>query len=179
MSIRSDSNLLEYPKRNGLSLNSLNSPYHGTELHEMTFNPQFTDEPISGRPGLSQDSVSVYNTCSSCPPLNGRATENVYYVDSMGCEDNFEMTDNPYFEYDMVKVYADPDSASQIHYSESEFYDNKFEYSNNSNYESCPPPAFAVYDSNLSLSRTQSPRFQIVSEKRGDVREKVDLVRYN
>lgn len=144
----------------------------------MTSNPQFMDETTSGRPGLSQDSVSVYNTCSSCPPVNGKATENVYYVDS---EDNFEMTDNPYFQYDMVKAYTDHDSASQI-YAESDNYDNKFEYSNNNNYESCPPPppTFAVYDSNLSLSRTQSPRFQIVSERRGDVREKVDLVhQYN
>ncbi|XP_019848682.1 PREDICTED: hemicentin-1-like [Amphimedon queenslandica] len=179
ITVRSDCNLLEYPKRNGLSLSSLNSPYHGNdiEVQAMTPNPQFMDETISGRPGLSQDSVSVYNTCSSCPPVNGRATENVYYVDS---EDNFEMTDNPYFDFDKVKV--DLDSASQIYYAESENYDNRFEYSNNSNYESClpPPPPFAVYDSNLSLSRTQSPRFQIVSEKRGDVREKVDLVhQYN
>lgn len=172
-------NLRGYPRSGGASLNSLNnglSHYHENEFQEMTLNPQYLVEPVSGLPALSQDSVSVYNACSSCPPATCKGGEKLYHIDSGGCEE-FEMTDNPYFEYEAAKFYTDGESVSPAHYAELENHSNKFEYSNNNNYESClPPPLQAVYKSDLSLSRTQSPRFQIVSEKRGDVREKVNLV---
>lgn len=169
----------------GISLNSLSpghnggplSPLYNSDFQEMTINPQFMVGP-----GLSQDSVSVYNTCSSCPPHSGKVHENIYQIDSFGCED-FEMTDNPYYEYDDTtpesKWCNDSESASlqySDHYAKSTDQGGGFEFSDNTNYETSTHNS-KNYTSDMSLSRTQSPRFQIVSERRGDVREKVNLVR--
>lgn len=205
-SVRSDCQLLGETKgystrTSGVSLNSLHngglaSPSYAEDFHEMTVNPHFAGTG----PTLSQESASVYNTCSSCPPFPGKAQDNLYQIESYGYEE-FEMTDNPHYDYDTsrpnyVHVPIDPystskwisgsdsESASQMHYySKSPNENDKFEFNENSNYECTPAMKspvtalqFPVYSSDMSLSRTQSPRFQIVSDKRGGIREEVNLV---
>ena len=183
--------------------------------------PKMTDNPkfMVGGLHLSQTSDSIHG-CSTCPPPPYRHTsQNIYAIESPQSEyGDFEMTDNPYYQYDTVVANGlfstkdhlsqptnmlDYGAGSQVHLlsqtstlsmdqlrSQSNHKDQSFEFTTNNIYESCTPSQKleepsdisqfrhqASHSSGMSLSRTDSPRFEIRNGRRGDVRERVDLVR--
>ena len=230
-SIRSNDNLINYrndhklyPNSSGASLNSLSSLPNGGPLSPPSHMdpPKMTDNPkfMVGGLHLAQTSDSIHG-CSTCPPPPYSHTpQNIYTIESPQSDyGDFEMTDNPYYQYDTVVINGLPLSpkdqlsqptnmldygaGSQVHLlsqtsalsmdqlrSQSNHEDQSFEFTTNNIYESCTPSQKqeeslgisqfrhqASHSSGLSLSRTDSPRFEIRSGRRGDVRERVDLVR--